>query len=102
MSNADLEPATLTQRPRTAIRRLLFVADAAVADVDELPPAVRTVIDAAADVYVVTPTLPGRLAWLADESIGFGMSPTSGSTPCWATCARSTPTSAERPFAAAS
>ena len=27
----------------------------------------RTVIDAAADVYVVTPTLPGRLAWLADE-----------------------------------
>jgi nucleotide-binding universal stress UspA family protein len=52
---------------RTAIQRLLFVADAAVADVDELPPAVRAVIDAAADVYVVTPTLPGRLAWLADD-----------------------------------
>jgi nucleotide-binding universal stress UspA family protein len=28
---------------------------------------VRAVIDEAADVYVVTPTLPGRLAWLADE-----------------------------------
>jgi nucleotide-binding universal stress UspA family protein len=52
---------------RPAIRRLLFIADAAVADVDELPPAVRSVIDAAAEVHVVTPTLPGRLAWLADE-----------------------------------
>jgi nucleotide-binding universal stress UspA family protein len=49
------------------IQRLVFVADAAVAGVEELPPAVRTVIDDAADVYVVTPTLPGRLAWLADE-----------------------------------
>jgi nucleotide-binding universal stress UspA family protein len=44
----------------------LFIADAAVADVGELPPAVRAVIDAAADVYVVTPTLPGRIAWLTD------------------------------------
>jgi nucleotide-binding universal stress UspA family protein len=52
---------------RPAIRRLLFIADAAVADVDELPPAVRSVIDAAAEVHVVTPNLPGRLAWLADE-----------------------------------
>jgi nucleotide-binding universal stress UspA family protein len=50
-----------------AIQRLLFVADAAVADVDQLPPPVREVIDAAAEVYVLTPTLPGRLAWLADE-----------------------------------
>jgi hypothetical protein len=54
MSNAETRPA---------IRRLLFVADAAVADVDELPRSVRAVIDAAAEVYVVTPTLPGRLAW---------------------------------------
>jgi nucleotide-binding universal stress UspA family protein len=51
----------------SAIQRLLFVADAAVADVDQLPPPVRAVIDAAAAVYVLTPTLPGRLAWLADE-----------------------------------
>jgi len=49
------------------IQRLVFVADAAVAGVEELPPAVRAVIDEAAAVYVVTPTLPGRLAWLADE-----------------------------------
>jgi hypothetical protein len=37
MSNAATRPA---------IRRLLFVADAAVADVDELPRSVRAVIDA--------------------------------------------------------
>src|SRR5215208_5893178 len=58
MSKADTAPA---------IRRLLFVADAAVADVDELQRSVRAVIAAAANVYVVTPTLPGRLAWLADD-----------------------------------
>jgi nucleotide-binding universal stress UspA family protein len=72
MSNADI--AALKSPPKdrgSAIERLLFVADAAVADVDELPPAVRTVIDAAADVYVITPTLPGRLAWLADDVDGF-------------------------------
>jgi nucleotide-binding universal stress UspA family protein len=50
-----------------AIQRLLFVSDAAVADVDELQPAVRAIIDAATEVYVLTPTLPGRLAWLADD-----------------------------------
>ena len=50
-----------------AIQRLLFVADAAVADVGQLPPPVRAVIDAAGAVFVLTPTLPGRLAWLADE-----------------------------------
>jgi nucleotide-binding universal stress UspA family protein len=61
----DFEPY-LTDRG-SAIQRLLFVADAAVADVGQLPPPVRAVIDAAAAVYVLTPTLPGRLAWLADE-----------------------------------
>src|SRR5918994_1259468 len=50
-----------------AIQRLLFVSDAAVADVDELPTAVRAIIDAATEVNVLTPTLPGRLAWLADD-----------------------------------
>jgi nucleotide-binding universal stress UspA family protein len=60
---ADPQP---TDRSHS-IERLLFVADAAVADVEELPPVVRAVIDAATNVYVVTPTLPGRLAWLADD-----------------------------------
>lgn len=53
--------------PTPGIERLLFVSDAAVADVDELPPVVRAIIDAATEVYVLTPTLPGRLAWLADD-----------------------------------
>ena len=57
------DPATRSPAPQ----RLLVIAAAAVADVGELPPRVRAVIDAAAEVYVVTPTLPGRLAWLAWE-----------------------------------
>jgi nucleotide-binding universal stress UspA family protein len=68
MNNEDIRSSRsdVTDR-RGSIARLLFVADAAVADVRELPPAVRTVIDVAANVYVITPTLPGRLAWLADD-----------------------------------
>ncbi len=50
-----------------AIERLLFVADSAVADIEDLPFAARAAFDAAAQVYVVTPSLPGRLAWLADD-----------------------------------
>src|SRR3954452_24134654 len=49
------------------IQRLLFVSDAAVADVGELPPVVRAIIDAATEGKVLTPTLPGRLSWLADD-----------------------------------
>jgi nucleotide-binding universal stress UspA family protein len=62
---AAVDPSPTHAGP--AIRRLLFVADAAVAEVGQLPPPVRAVIDAAGAVYVLTPTLPGRLAWLADE-----------------------------------
>jgi nucleotide-binding universal stress UspA family protein len=61
----DLNPNATYDTP--TIARLLFVADAAVADVDQLPPPVRGLIDAADEIYVVTPTLPGRLAWLADD-----------------------------------
>jgi nucleotide-binding universal stress UspA family protein len=68
MSNADVgTPESHANDAREKIRRLLFVADAAVADVDDLPLAVRTVIATADQVYVVTPSLPGRLAWLADD-----------------------------------
>jgi hypothetical protein len=52
---------------KAPIQRLLVIADAAVANATELPPRVRAVIDAADKVYVVTPSLPGRLAWLASE-----------------------------------
>ena len=63
-SDARAAPQLDRQMP---IQRLLFVADAAVADVHELPARVRAVLETAAEVYVVTPTLPGRLAWLADD-----------------------------------
>src|SRR5215218_983444 len=68
MTSRDIEALPLQPSERRApVERLLFIADAAVADTDELPAPVRAVIDAAASVYVVTPTLPGRLAWLADD-----------------------------------
>ena len=62
-------PSTSARRSEreAGIQRLLFVADAAVAEVAELPRSVRDLLDAATDVHVITPTLPGRLAWLADD-----------------------------------
>ena len=64
----DIDEGAASQRgPQLPIQRLLFVADAAVADVQELPARVRAGLETAAEVYVVTPTLPGRLAWLADD-----------------------------------
>jgi nucleotide-binding universal stress UspA family protein len=67
MTRENGATALKPNEPVPPVERLLFIADAAVADTDELPTAVRAVIDAAASVYVVTPTLPGRLAWLADD-----------------------------------
>jgi hypothetical protein len=66
--DACAAPQPVLQHP---IERLMFVADAAVAGADELTPEVRAIIATAAEVYVVTPTLPGRLAWLADDVDGF-------------------------------
>jgi nucleotide-binding universal stress UspA family protein len=68
MTRQDLAPGALKpNEPAPPVERLLFIADAAVADTDDLPTAVRAMIDAAVELYVVTPTLPGRLAWLADD-----------------------------------
>lgn len=68
MNHSDLGvPDPQHANRERSLERLLFVADAAMTDVGELPPGVRAVIDAADEVYVVTPTLPGRLAWLADD-----------------------------------
>ena len=50
------------------VKRLLVLAGAAVADVDELPGSVREAIDAADEVFVVTPTLPTRLQWLLSDT----------------------------------
>ncbi|UGS34771.1 hypothetical protein DSM104329_01153 [Capillimicrobium parvum] len=67
MSHLDTEAPDRPSRSGSAIQRLLFVVDAAVADTAELPAAARAMIDSATEVYVLTPTLPGRLAWLADD-----------------------------------
>jgi nucleotide-binding universal stress UspA family protein len=71
MTSRTRRHAVPKRSARHPIERLLFIADTAVAEVADLPPAVRTVLDDAAEIYVVTPTLPGRLAWLADDVDGF-------------------------------
>jgi hypothetical protein len=48
--------------------RLLIVTGAAVAEVDELPPLVRSLIESASEILVVTPVLPGRLQWLVSDT----------------------------------
>jgi GABA permease len=48
-------------------KRLLILAGTAVADLDELPPSVRALVDAADAVFVVTPTLASRLEWLVSD-----------------------------------
>jgi hypothetical protein len=48
--------------------RLLIVAGEAAAGVGELPRGIRSLIDAAAEIMIVTPTLPGRLEWIASDT----------------------------------
>jgi hypothetical protein len=52
----------------TARRRLLVAAGAAVTEVTTLPVLVRSLLDAASDILVITPVLPGRLQWLASDT----------------------------------
>ena len=49
-------------------RRLLVATGAAVADVSELPPLVRGLLDSASHILVITPILPGRLQWLVSDT----------------------------------
>jgi hypothetical protein len=48
--------------------KLLIAAGEAASSMEELPPFVRAVVDAAAEVFVVTPTLPNRLDWLNSDT----------------------------------
>ena len=48
--------------------RLLIVTGAAVADPEELPALVRSLIESASEILVVTPVLPGRLQWLVSDT----------------------------------
>lgn len=48
--------------------RLLIVAGEAAANAEQLPRGIRSLIDAAAELMVVSPALPGRLDWLASDT----------------------------------
>ena len=48
--------------------RLLIVTGAVVAEVQELPQRVESLIESAAEILVVTPVLPGRLQWLTSDT----------------------------------
>lgn len=48
--------------------RLLIVAGEAAASAEQVPFGVRSLIDAAGEIMVVSPRLPGRLDWLASDT----------------------------------
>jgi hypothetical protein len=49
-------------------RRLLVATGTAVADVAEIPTLIRGLLDAASEILVITPVLPGRLEWLVSDT----------------------------------
>lgn len=51
-----------------ADRRLLIAVGQAAPNVDALPFGVRLLIDAAEEILVISPTLPGRLDWLTSAT----------------------------------
>lgn len=48
--------------------RLLIAVGEAAGSVDELPAAVRALIDASDEILVIAPRLPGRLDWLTSDT----------------------------------
>jgi hypothetical protein len=48
--------------------RLLIAGGEVASSPDELPPGVRVLIDAAAEILAIAPSLPGRLEWLASAT----------------------------------
>jgi hypothetical protein len=48
--------------------KLLIAVGEAASSTADLPPSVRAVVDAAEEVFVVAPTLPGRLDWLNSDT----------------------------------
>jgi hypothetical protein len=49
-------------------KRLLVLAGEAVAGLDELPAEVRSELDTAEEVFVVTPTLASRIQWIMSDT----------------------------------
>src|SRR5947207_7173337 len=48
--------------------RLLIVTGESVAEPGELPPLVRSLIESASEILVITPALPSRLQWIASDT----------------------------------
>ena len=48
--------------------RLLIVTGGTVSSLGEIPGSIRALVDSASDIFVVTPTLPSRLQWLASDT----------------------------------
>jgi hypothetical protein len=48
--------------------KLLIAVGEAASSTAQVPPAIRAVVDAATEVFVVAPTLPGRLDWLNSDT----------------------------------
>ena len=48
--------------------RLLIAAGEVAASATALPPGVRALIESAAEIHVIAPTLPGRFEWLASAT----------------------------------
>jgi hypothetical protein len=48
--------------------RLLMVVGGAASGPEEVPSSVRSLIDAADEILVIAPTLPGRFEWLASAT----------------------------------
>jgi hypothetical protein len=48
--------------------RLLIATGEAAANVEELPPLIRTLIQGASEILVITPILVSRLRWLASDT----------------------------------
>jgi hypothetical protein len=54
--------------PATGETRLLIATGEAAANVDELPPLIRALIESASEILVITPILVSRLRWLASDT----------------------------------
>jgi hypothetical protein len=52
----------------TGQTRLLIATGEAAANVDDLPPLIRTLIQSASEILVITPILVSRLRWLASDT----------------------------------
>ena len=50
--------------------RLLIATGGTVSSLGELPESIRALVESASDVFVVTPSLPTRLQWLASDTDG--------------------------------